>query len=467
MYMKSKSNIFNILLNLILVIILSYNFNNNLIFIYCIYNSLYFIFKNIFNIDYKELFEKNKSKSLIFNKCFFNTIFFNIILNVFIFGIIYLLINIMNKILTINNINILLYTSISLVGYSLIKILITYLSVYKLKISNYLYGIYNIFKFIISIISIFIFKDKISLMIILSSNLITFIILFIFIIYKYKIRIGLNNKKYLREIISLYNKTSNNIIVNMLKNSYLYISIILMLYTLIFRYHYEYDYIIKYLNILYLYSFYIIYLVIKIIENRLKIKKELYEDKIMFIMNKILPISILLFVISKYIYYVLFNSIKGYDILMFAFVNILFIYLFDFTLNYISINSQKRTLIIGLIIKLLLTIPLINTCLRLGFNLLYADIFTNLLVFIIMIIYNIFLVKNKYNVNFIKLFDHVLKIIYKNIIYLLFLSIISLFLKLDITLINSGIIISIYLIINYIINKSNKVLRKYLLKSKK
>lgn len=467
MYMKGKNNIINIILNFILVIIISYKFNNNLIFIYCIYNSLYFIFKNIFNIDYKELFLKNKSKNLIFNKCFFNTMFVNIILNIFIFSIIYILINIMNKILTINNINILLYTSLSLMGYSFIKIIINYLSIYKLNISKYLYSLYNILKFVISLFSIFIFNNKISLIIILNSNLISFILLLIFIIYKYKIRIGLNNKKYYKEIISLYSKSSNNIIVNMLKNSYLYISIILMLYTLIFKYHYEYDYIIKYLNILYLYSFYIIYILIKRIENKLVIKKELYEDKIMFIMNKILPITILIFVLSKYIYYILFNNIKGYDILMFATVNILFIYLFEFTLKYINIKSRKRTLIIGLIIKLLLTIPLINTCLRLGINLIYSDILINLIVYIIMIIYNMIIVKNKYNINFISLFDHILKVVYKNIIYLLFLSIISLFLKLEVTLFNSILIISIYLIINYILNKSNKILRKYLLKLKK
>ena len=464
MYMKVKNNIINIILSFILVIILSYSFNNNLIFIYCIYNSLFFIFKNIFNIDYKELFLKNKSNKLIFNKCFFNVLNINILLNIFIFGIIYILINIMNKILVINNINFLLYTSISLLGYSLIKILTNYLSIYKLNINKYLYRLYNIITFIISLISIFIFKN-IKLLII--SNLISFIILFIFITYKYKIKIGLNNKKYNKEIVSLYNKSSNNIIVNMLKNSYLYISIILMLYTLIFKYHYEYNYIVKYLNILYLYSFYIIYLLIKIIENKLKIKKELYEDKIMFVMNKILPISILFFVLSKYIYFILFNNTKGYDILMFASINILFIYLLEFTLEYISVKSKKRTLIIGLIIKLLLTIPLINACLRLGFNLIYADILTNLIIFIIMIIYNMIIVKNKYNINFINLFDHILKIIYKNIIYLLFLSIISLFLKLEVTLFDSILIISIYLIIVYILNKSNRLLRKYLLKSKK
>ena len=151
MYMKGKNYIINIILNFILVIIISYKFNNNLIFIYCIYNSLYFIFKNIFNIDYKELFLKNKSKNLFFNKCFFNTIFINIILNIFIFGIIYILINIMNKILTINNINILLYTSLSLLGYSFIKIIINYLSIYKINICKYLYSLYNILKFIISL----------------------------------------------------------------------------------------------------------------------------------------------------------------------------------------------------------------------------------------------------------------------------------------------------------------------------
>ena len=245
MHMKGKNNIINIILNFILVIMISYNFNNNLIFIYCIYNSLFFIFKNIFNIDYKELFLKNKSKSLIINKSFFNVIFFNIILNIFIFSIIYILIFIMNKLLTINNINILLFISISLLGYSLMKIFVNYLSIYKINISKYLYGLYNVFKFIVSLFSIIIFKNKISLIIILFSNLISFIILLIFIIYKYKIRIGLNNKKYYKEIISLYNKSSNNIIVNMLKNSYLYISIILMLYTLIFKYHYEYEQIIK------------------------------------------------------------------------------------------------------------------------------------------------------------------------------------------------------------------------------
>ena len=464
MYMKGKNNIINIILNFIIVIILSYNFNNKLIFIYCISNSLYFIFKNIFNIDYKELFIKNKSKNLIFNKCFFNVININIILNIFIFILIYIIMSIMNKILYINNLNLLLYTSLSLFGYSLINILTNYLSIYKLNINKYLLGIYNIITFIISLIFILFFKN-IKLLII--SNLISFILLLIFIIYKYKIRIGLNNKKYYKEIISLYNKSSNNIIVNMLKNSYLYISIILMLYTLIFKYHYEYDYIIKYLNILYLYSFYIIYLIIKRIENKLIIKKEIYEDKIMFIINKILPITILLFVLSKYIYYIVFNNIKGYDILMFSSINILFIYLFEFTLEYINVKSRKRTLIIGLIIKLLLTIPLINTCLRLGMNLIYSDIITNLITFIIMIIYNMVIVKNKYNINFINLFDHILKIIYKNIIYLLFLSIISLFLKLEITLFNSILIISIYLIINYILNKSNIILRKCLLKLKK
>lgn len=464
MYMKVKNNIINVMLCFILVIILSYNFNNNLIFIYCIYNSLFFIFKNIFNIDYKELFIKNKSNKIIFNKCFFNVLNINVLLNIFIFGIIYILINIMNKILTINNINILLYTSISLLGYSLIKIFINYLSIYKLNINKYLYSLYNIITFIISLISIFIFKN-IKLLII--SNFISFILLLIIVIYKYKIKIGLNNKKYYKQIISLYNKSSNNIIVNMLKNSYLYISIILMLYILIFKYHYEYDYIIKYLNILYLYSFYIIYLVIKVIKNKLIIKKELYEDKVMFIMNKILPLTILLFVLSKYIFFILFNNTKGYDILMFSSINIIFIYLLDFSLEYISVRSRKRTLIIGLIIKLLLTIPLINTCLRLGINLIYADIVISLITFIIMIIYNMLIVKNKYNINFINLFDHILKIIYKNIIYLLFLSIISLFLKLEVTLFNSIIIISIYFVINYIIYKSNKVLRKYLLNSKK
>ena len=129
-----------------------------------------------------------------------------------------------------------------------------------------------------------------------------------------------------------------------------------------------------------------------------------------------LPLSIILGIISPLVCKVLFNSSDmAIYLVMLNFLGL------NLALCQVIINSNnnKKILYISLLLsvffKILLSIPLINAFYRMGYNLVYGDIVSSIIGFIIIIVINYVYLnyKNKKPVNYLM---KIMDIIYDNII---------------------------------------------------
>ena len=126
----------------------------------------------------------------------------------------------------------------------------------------------------------------------------------------------------------------------------------------------------------------------------------------------------------------------------------------------INNNRDKNVLIalvIGIAVKILFEVPLINTIYRMGYSLTLGSIVSIVLGFIVSIIIGIILIKTKLKINLLDNFNSLLNIVYESIIYALVMVIFTLLVKIDThTMISSILVIIFYIfitIIFYIIKK--------------
>ena len=106
---------------------------------------------------------------------------------------------------------------------------------------------------------------------------------------------------------------------------------------------------------------------------------------------------------------------------------------------------------VGIIIKLVFIVPLISAIYRMGFNLLYGDLFSSIISYIVVIILLIISNKNKYKINFAKKFDLILNAIYYNILLCIVLLLTSLIVSVKVvSRINAIKVILVYLFISYL-----------------
>ena len=351
-------------------------------------------------------------------------------------------------------------------------------------INNKIINIYNIINIILVFISIillykvFHFDNYINICILYLINIINFIFfnimfyIFIFRKNKYVKKREENKINYIKEVKDCLITNKINTIFNIIKSSYIYFSIVILYFILINKYNYSYDTIGNYITSIYLYGIGVIYFIYKIINNiyidsfnELKnkiINKNEYNiyNFINKIINVIISLMVLLIIISKPINNILFNGSTINIILDVSYL--LFFYIFYEVIININMicNKEKNVIIIlliGLVISLITSIPIINSSYRMGYNLVSGSIMSIILGITISTIIGIILIRNKLKLSLLDNFNNILNIIYSNIIYTLILVLFTFIVKVDIDKIfNSVLVIIFYIFISivfYIIKK--------------
>lgn len=351
-------------------------------------------------------------------------------------------------------------------------------------INNKIINIYNIINIILVFISIillykvFHFDNYINICILYLINIINFIFfnimfyIFIFRKNKYVKKREENKINYIKEVKDCLITNKINTIFNIIKSSYIYFSIVILYFILINKYNYSYDTIGNYITSVYLYGIGVIYFIYKIINNIYidsfnELKNKIInrnEYNIYNFINKIINVTIslmvLLIIISKPINNILFNGSTINIILDVSYL--LFFYIFYEVIININMicNKEKNVIIIlliGLVISLITSIPIINSSYRMGYNLVSGSIMSIILGITISTIIGIILIRNKLKLSLLDNFNNILNIIYSNIIYTLILVLFTFIVKVDIDKIfNSVLVIIFYIFISivfYIIKK--------------
>lgn len=344
-----------------------------------------------------------------------------------------------------------------------------------------IYKVINIILVFISIIllyKVFHFDNYINICILYLINIINFIFfnimfyIFIFRKNKYAKKREENKINYIKEAKNCLITNKINTIFNIIKSSYIYFSIVILYFILINKYNYSYDTIGNYITSIYLYGIGVIYFIYKIINNIYidsfnELKNKIInknEYNIYNFINKIINVTIslmvLLIIISKPINNILFNGSTINIILDVSYL--LFFYIFYEVIININMicNKEKNVviiLLIGLVISLITSIPIINSSYRMGYNLVSGSIMSIILGITINTIIGIILIRNKLKLSLLDNFNNILNIIYSNIIYTLILVLFTFIVKVDIDKIfNSVLVIIFYIFISivfYIIKK--------------
>ena len=462
-------------IDLISIIILYHIIGNKSIFLYVLSLSLYNIFFACFdNITIKDYFKNiktTKSKQKIFKY---------LLLIITILSFIFLLLSILvSDILSIslkinNTLPIFIIMGISIITRPLIKLLSEYLE-NSTNNSNYslLPIIYDIVDKVILIIIAFLmfrvfkYNDISNLSLLYLSKLLGAVSIVYLLYFTRNSRTSYNyvpledNINYRKEVKYILKKNSHKSFINVIKNSYYYISIIILYWVLNTRYHYKLNEIENVLTFTYFYALglinYLVYFSKLVIDRLPKDTKPI--DKLYQSFKMILRITIILGIISPLLCKIIFLDTS--NSLYFTMVNYLAISILLYEIIYEEIKNKSLiyiSLISGLIIKIITIIPLINAFYRMGYNLVYGDILSTMISMFISVIINYIYLRNQSKKSE-KYFEKILNILYDNIILAIILIIIQFIIPMNTdnylwTLIQ----IFIYLIVSilYIIIKNKK-----------
>ena len=440
------------LLGIIYILLLYYLVNNEIKLIITMNFSISLLLYSIFSTtsikDILNNYKYNKNKLLLY-----------LILTIILLTIpISILSYLEGNILNINNLNI---TNILCTIFISINIIIKIIKEYQSN--SKIYNIYYILLLLINIILLIIQKTKYNIIYLYITSIILFIIIFI-LLYILKLRKNKNNIKhnYLKDIKSILVTNKQQVLINIINSSYIYISTIILYYILTNKYINNNTNII--LSNTYFFGIIFINILYKIIEKNIKIDN---INNYNIIINKILNISLIicipLMIISYPLSKVIYNS--NYNIL-FPLIILLFFYIIYNTILNISINniSNKKiniSMLSGLLIKIIFEIPLINSTYRMGYDITLGSILSTSLGLLITIILLTIFITKKYKINLLNNFNNILNIIYTNIIYLLILVLFTLIIKVDNTKYYINILVIIFyifisIIFNIIKNKLNK-----------
>ena len=444
-------------LKLVSIIILYYIVGNKNVFPYILSLSLYNIFSACFDhIKIKDSFKKiNSLKSK--NKLF-KLVLIVISIVSFIFMLLSILISdLLSVLLNINNITI-LFTCMGLciITKPLINLLSEYFENKRIKI------IYDVLdNILLLIIAIFIFRifniksnNILSLLYLSKIISMVFIIVVLYLIkkpQKLDIEDNINYKKEVRKILKNNHQIS---IIKIVKNTYYYISIILIYLILSTRYNYNTLELGNIITFIYFYSLTIIDYLVYLAKIIAKDSNNIITEKIYRTFKMILTITIIFGIISPLTCKIIFNN-PSYSIYL-TMVNFLAIFILLYDITYENIKNNTITylsLTLGIITKIIITIPLINSFYRMGYNLVYGDILSTIIAMFISIIINYIYLKrvNKSKINY---FEKILDILYDNILLCIILLLVQFIVPIDTSsyLKSFGLII-IYLIISIVFIK--------------
>ena len=456
------NNIMTKVLSILVIIPLYYIAGVKSMFLYATTLSLYNIYLSCFShITIKDKFQKMKYNYSKFKILKLVTLIITIICSLFILTSI-VISDTLNILLNIENTFLpYLIMSISIITEPLIKIFLEYLESYnKPKLSNSLLKVYyileNILFLLISILTISVLKLPIHIAISLLylSKILSFLSISV-IVYIILIKQNINFNKfeeeksinYKNEIKDILKNNQQQSFINIVKNSYYYISIIVLYLVLSTRYSYNIDIVEKDITFTYLYCITIVNFIIEIILSFIKqtTKKIGPISYICKTFEIIITTSIILGMTSSLICKIIFNNGNNYIYLMMMIFLSIFISLFNVTFDYVK---NKRitsiSLIVGIISKSILIVPSINSFYRMGYNLIYGDIVSTMIGMFISIVTNYIYIK--INNPKEKSLEKILTTLYENIILCIILVLIQFIIPIN----TDSYIKAIFLLIIYI-----------------
>ena len=442
--MKEKRTLICRTIELLSIIILYYIVGNKSIFLYVLSLSLYNIFIACFDhISIKERFKQiktTKTKQKLFK-------YLLIIVTVisFLFMLLSILVSdLINIYLNINNtLQIFIIMGISIITRPVIKLISEYLE-NTTNNSNYSYliDVYDITdKILMLVIALLVFRGfKGSTVSLLYLSKIFAFMIIIYLLYftrnvrKYYDYVPLEDKiNYRKEIKYILKNNSIQSIIKAVKNSYYYISIIVLYLILNTRYHYQPSEIESAISFTYFYALgivnYIVYLITNITD---KLPKDMSTiDKLYHGLKMVITIMIVLCIITPLTCKLVFlDPSKSIYVVMINFLGVILL-LYDMVYRFIKNKKVIYiSLIIGLIMKIILIIPLINAFYRTGYNLLYGDVLSTILAMLISVIIGYIHLRSKEDSNQ-KYFEKVLNILYDNIILAIILIVIEFVIPMD------------------------------------
>ena len=424
------------------IILFYYIVDTKNIFVFILSASLYNIFSSCLkNISFRENFEKATN---IYQKYKFFKIGGLIIMAIcLLFSLLSVFVSdISSSILKLNNTFLpFLFMGLSLISNPLINLITDYLeTTRRVKTGLNLYNI-NYYMELILFLAFSLFSFKIlkvpsekSLALLYLPKIISLIItlfLFSLIIQKDKLYSKITKHNKLNNNIKLgimkaLTHNSKDTIINIIKQSYCYISIIVLYFILHNKYYYSTDIIEKDLTFLYFYFLIFINYLIDIFERFIDNNKfKTITNNIFYTIKILLPIIVMISIVSPLITKIIFNNSSKSSYLAMASIQSIFIVLYDITSK--NINNQKKlnfSLILGIAIKLIIMIPVIDSFYRMGYNLILGDILSTIIGMLCSIIINYIYANNK-SPKTEKYLDKILDIFYENIVLTIILIVLE------------------------------------------
>ncbi len=428
------------ILGLILLIILNLTVNSTDLFSLLLVFSLYLIFINTFsNIKYN-----SKSSNLLFP---------SIIVIVFI-SLIYALISYIIGNLFFEEIKyIFLSMGMTIFIYPTINIIKQYLNLNNKKKNSLLISIIYSFFNLISIIIILLLYNFTSINVntlISSLFLEQYIPLIIIVILNYKIfKI---KKVKLEQLKPIFLANIKKTFISLSILAFYYMSLIFLYFSLTNKYLYDYQVVATLLVDVYFYYYYFI-IFITIFFYPKKIDEDINTTYIK-LFNKLLPLTILISILSGPLLLVFFGSNTNAYIFSLLIYLSLFLIMYNIAMN-LLINKKNFNIVLitALLLKIITTIPLINSLYRMGYSMIYGDIISTILSLFIPIVITIIYFNNVHKLNFSNYFSSVINIIYENLILCIILILLQLLVPLKTNNIIEAIgIITIYVIVYIIFN---------------
>lgn len=426
-----KKNIFEII-NILMLIPLYYFTESNNMFLFTFGLILYLLINSMFkNVSFKKILKKYYDNNYFFtkNKLFFFTSITLIIFNILIGGILYLAFYYLNAYLQNEYLlRVILFMSINIFVVPEIKLIQEFINVHNVNrdIIKIFYLVRNLIVLILLLLNITIKIDNYTFIIwLFLSNLISFILIMIylyFVFFKYKKRYHLKEKRLLEEkninifkdIKLIFTNNFYDTFITFISYLYLYIGIIFLYLSL----RYNYNYTNEVLSYTYLYLILIpllIYRLFRIYQSKIK-------NVFNFIINKFLILILLLMVTSNSLLFLIYGNDIYSDVFVFELLFIFFYIIYIVIIENIMKKGNKRVLfyisIPGIMVKLILTMPLIDSFKLMGYNVVLGSITASILGLLVSSILGFIVMYNRKMVNFNSNINVIFDFIYKNIIFI-------------------------------------------------
>lgn len=455
--MEKKNYLLNVIEYITLIILFMLGDSTKL-FTFTLCYLFYKVLSSVYNnIDIKDSILKYKNKDSAFrNKGYIYSIILVLIYGIFGLGISFLLSMLIDKVFSIDKIVIpLMITSIVTIFKPILNITYSLLQIYnKKKLANSIHYIYYGIDSVLTII-IYLIINKMKIVSYLFTSILFIpkvISLFIVISLCMMICFKKNGKnKYklseFREVVKDFNRSLT--VVDSTKYGYFYISFIILYIVLVNRYGYKINEVYNTLVIGYLGCLNLVLLFcdsIKYFTDKV-CNEYSFGRKIVYLLDKGIPLVIFMIVISKYIYMFLFGNTDGYGILMSFSLLVLFILFYDIiAIEYLKIRENiGKYLLIGIVVMAITIVPLIDSFYRMGYNLINGSVIAIIIgicITLIMLMLKIKVIDRKI-VN--RYFEKFIMIIYQNIILCFILVILQLVINFNSSRMFSLIVIVIYI----------------------